>query len=90
VPSAVLAVSRPTSQLKLRNLHDQSHKYVKNQFQSSFWFLTIRLLAMSVAISRGIVGVHILVFSAGTMVSKRAKSKTPFRTHLEMQSIKCL
>lgn len=90
VPYAVLAVNLPTSWRKLGNLHDQSHRYVTSQFSSSFWFLTDRLLAMSVAMSPGIAGVHLPLSNTCTMVSRRAETKTPFKAHLGMQSIKCL
>ena len=90
MPSAVLIVSLWTSRLKLHNLQDHSHWYVASQFSSSFWISMERLLAMSVSMSPSIVGVHMPLNIIGTMVSRRVETKTPFRAHLGMQSIKCL
>ncbi|WP_431002929.1 hypothetical protein, partial [Klebsiella pneumoniae] len=87
VPCVVLVVSLLTSHQKLRNLHDQSHKYVVSKFSSSFWFSTNGLFAMSVAMSLGIAGVYIPLSSIGTMVSRRAESKTLFRVHMGMESV---
>lgn len=72
----------------MRDLHDQLHKYVAGQFSSSFWFSTIIFLAMSVAMSLGIVGVHLPLSNIDIMVSRKIESKTPFRAHLGMHSIK--
>ena len=36
---------------------------------------------MSVSMSPGITGVHLPLSSIGTMVSRREKSKTPFKAH---------
>ncbi len=70
MPCAVLVVSLLTSQPKLRNLHDQSHRYVASQFSSSFWFSTDIFLAMSVTMSPSIIGVHLPLNSTCIMVSR--------------------
>ena len=54
------------------------------------FFLTIRLLAMSVSMSPGIAGAHLPLSSIGIMIYKRAESNITLRAHLGMQSIKCL
>ena len=89
VPSAVLAVGLRTSQMKFHNFHDHSLRYVSSEFSCSFWFSTDGLLTMSVSISPSITSVHLPLNNIGTMVSKRADMKKPFRACLGMQSIKC-
>lgn len=79
MPCSVPAVSLPTSWRKLCDLHDHSHRYVASHFSSSFCFSTNRFLAISVAMYLGIVGVHFPLNIIGTIVSKSAKLKAPFR-----------
>lgn len=54
MPCIVFVVTLLTSRRKLRNLWDQSHRYIASQFSSSFRFSTNILLSISASMSPGI------------------------------------